>query len=1044
MTTLIKKFSTWFDQHGLFTLSLFLIFFIPLYPKIPLAEAIPGYLVRIRLEDLLVLGTSLIWFIQLLRKKIEWRTSFHFLIIIYALVGLTSLIVAISLQQTIPPYFVHLSKSILHYFRYLEYFSLFLIFHASIKTKKHIQIILTTLVVVLNLIFIYGVGQRYLEWPAFSTMNREFSKGEALVLAPTTKLHSTFGGHYDLAAYLVIILPILSAWILRSKKLLIKIWLGLSILGGFWLLKETGSKISLAATLISIAGVIWYSLYQKLGAIKSSLISVLTGALVLGSIIGGLWMWQKATLYKFAPFLRPAGYQTPVDVEGLLDETWSENAQKYGLSMGIRLDTLWPNALSSFSINPFTGKGYATLNKTGDAFVEADSTDNNFLRVLGETGLLGFITFFGLVILIIKTLLLKLPKNNLDQALTVGFIASTLGIFINALNIDVFSASKVAFTYWAMAGLTIKNYSLINKKIVAEKEKLRFKNTLNWCKKFWPLLVSGIFLILLVHKQPFTEYSLVKSFALSEEKVKYVATTKCLFESEGWQNCVGKYQPGVSVIYSFYLLTFYALYNQPAMFYFANLILIIGSAILFNSLIKKFTDNSIFRFLMLLIIFTTPSFYNLPTKSSPANLWLFLILLFINSFSFKNKPKNIFKIINLGLLFITLVHLVLVQYFINMTSSIVASFRDTYRPSSFVAIRRANRYLPGNNSTDNLEPTLLTTIEPALFDLYGKDGYQIAPLKLDDLATHKESLTQNPDQRLFITNANVTLKDTTHKDFEEYKNKFGIKLRDIDCRHDCNYYELLTDEVIIPNQPISWNKNPLIIDNLDSFSFSIISNKIIGYLGQPTYLSEIKKQAQQELISQKSDFIFLVGDAEEKQEINNGKIFLQRLDPYIKSPIISVLSHYSSKDNINFGPRHQVFEVGKNWFITLDAGYHHTNPAQNIFLYDTLLQLEKHPEIKHVFIISDNPEWLDKHPDNFWFEDDFPQQLKKHSEVNFQMIFGTAQTEERINGLKSRLPENVEFIYPRFKSENETFNSYLRIDINKQKINITPVDFLTK
>ncbi|MBT6921450.1 MAG: O-antigen ligase family protein, partial [Candidatus Pacebacteria bacterium] len=986
MTTLRKKISTWFDEHGLFALSLFLLVFIPLYPKIPLAEAIPGYLVRIRLEDLLVLGTSLVWFVQLLRKKIEWRTSFHFLIISYALIGLVSLIIAIGLQQTIPPYFVHLSKSILHYFRYLEYFSLFLIFHASIKNKQHIKIMLTTLVVVLNLIFIYGVGQRYMQFPAFSTMNREFSKGEALILAPTTKLHSTFGGHYDLAAYLVIILPIMSAWALRSKKLLMKLWLGVSILGGFWLLKETDSKISLAATLISIAGIFWYSLYQKWGLIKSSLISILTGVLVLGSVIGGLWMWQKPTLYKYAPFLRPAGYQTPVDVEGLLDETWSANARKYGLSMGIRLDTLWPNALNSFSTNPFTGKGYATLNKTGDEFVEADSTDNNFLRVLGETGLLGFIAFFSLIVLIIKTLLLKLPKNNLDQALTVGFIASTIGIFINALIIDVFSASKVAFTYWAIAGLTIKNYSLINKKIVTEKEKLRFINIHNWWKKFWPLVISGVFLILLVHKQPFTEYSLVKSFALSENQAKYVATTKCLFDSGSWTNCTDKYQLGTGLVYSLYLLPFYTLSHQPAIFYFANLILIIGSAVLLDSLIKKFTNSAIFRFLFLLIIFTTPSVYMLPTKSSPANLWLFLILLFINNFSFKTKPKSISKIINLGLLFITLVHLGLVQYFINMTSSILASFRDTYQPSSFVAIRRANRYLPGNNSIDHLEPTLLTTIEPALFDLYGKDGYQISPLTTENLATHKESLTQNPDQRLFITNANVTQTTNSQQAFEEYKNKFGIKLRDIDCRHECDYYELLTEEVIIPTQPESWNKDPLKTDK-DNFSFLVINNEIVSDLGQPSYLSEIKKQTQQQIISQESDLIFVVGDTQEKREENSGKMFLQRLDPYIKAPIVSVLSHYNSQKHTNFGPRHQLFEVGENWFITLDAGYHHNNPAQNIFLYDTLLQLEKHPEIKNVFIISDNPEWLDKHPDNFWFADDFPKHLEKYNQVNFQIIF---------------------------------------------------------
>ncbi|MFH1899672.1 MAG: hypothetical protein ABIJ83_00150, partial [Patescibacteria group bacterium] len=73
-TSTKNSLKTWFDQHGLFALSLFLLIFIPLYPKIPLLEAIPGYLVRVRLEDILVLVTGLIWFTQLLRKRVEWRT----------------------------------------------------------------------------------------------------------------------------------------------------------------------------------------------------------------------------------------------------------------------------------------------------------------------------------------------------------------------------------------------------------------------------------------------------------------------------------------------------------------------------------------------------------------------------------------------------------------------------------------------------------------------------------------------------------------------------------------------------------------------------------------------------------------------------------------------------------------------------------------------------------------------------------------------------------------------------------------------------------
>jgi len=1028
MGTIKKQFLDWFDQHGLFSISLFLLFFIPLYPKIPLAEAIPGYLVRIRLEDLLVLTTSLIWFVQLLRKKIKWKTSFHFLIIAYSVIGLISLTIAIGLQQTITPHFVHLSKSILHYFRYLEYFSLFVIFHSAIKNKKHTQIALTSLVVVLNLIFIYGVGQRYFEFPAFSTMNREFSKGEAIVLAPTTKLHSTFGGHYDLAAYLVIILPIISSWALRSKKRMVQVWLGISILGGFWLLKESASKMSLAATMISIAGVVWFSLYQRWGALKSFLISLIGGTIVAGSVIGILLMWQKPTLYKLAPFLRPAGYQTPVDVVGELDETWSENARKYGLSMGIRLDTLWPNALNSFSTNPFTGKGYATLNKVGDEFTEADSTDNNFLRVLGETGILGFIAFFSLIVLIIKTLLLKLPKNEIDQALTIGFIASTAGLFINAFIIDVFSASKVAFTYWALAGLIVKNYLLQNEKLVLQKELDRFKNFSNWLKNKWPILLTGIFLILLVHKQPFTEYSLVKSFDTSPKQARYVAVTKCLFESNSWQSCINKYEPSIGVIYSIYLLPFYAIYHEPAIYYFANLILIIGSLIILDSIIKKFTDNSAFRFLLLTIITTTPNIYTLPTKSSPINLLLFLILLFVNNFSFKIKPKGISRQFIYGLLFITLVHLILVQYFMNMTGSILSSYRDTYRPNSFVAIRKANSYFPTKVDKNDYQSLLLTIIEPEIFDLYGQNGFSIEKFTNEKLNIHKDLIIKNSAQKLFITNANTAQNLEAYEVFEKYKHEFGIKLKEIECRHECNYYQLLVDDIVIPTQPKSWNEKVLKVVS-DEIKFLVVDNKIINYLSQ-SRPSDISNSIKENLISQNPDLIFLVGDAKDNLEKNSGKLFLQKTSSYINEPIVSVLS------NLNNSDQNQIFEINNNWFITLDAGSHHMSPAQNIFIYNALLQLEKHPDIKNVFIISDNPEWLERHPSNYWFVEDFPKQLEKHPQASFKLIFGATKRE-----IDSQLPKNVEVFF--YGEDKLDFNSYLEINVKEEKVLIEQLRFVS-
>src|SRR5690606_18678152 len=128
-----------------------------------------------------------------------------------------------------------------------------------------------------------------------------------------------------------------------------------------------------------------------------------------------------------------------------------------GLSLCIRLETLWPRAIEGFKRNPLLGSGYATLTKeTVEQFTEAESTDNNFLRTLGETGALGFITFYGVVVLTLWYAFRHLRDNDtLARALCVGYIGGSIGLLINALYIDVYAASKVAMTYWGLAGIVV-------------------------------------------------------------------------------------------------------------------------------------------------------------------------------------------------------------------------------------------------------------------------------------------------------------------------------------------------------------------------------------------------------------------------------------------------------------------------------------------------------------------------------------------------------------------------------------------------------------
>src|SRR3972149_11933037 len=235
------KLLKWLDDNLILVLSAFLLAFIPLYPKLPLFDILPGYIVRVRFEDIIIAFSGFVWLVQLWRKKITWQSPLLRMIGIYTAIGIFSIVSAIFITHTVPLELLHLGKSALHLLRYIEYFFLFVMMYSALKTAKQAKAILMTVVLSVLAISIYGVGQKYWYWPVYSTMNREFSKGMRLYLTEHARVQSTFGGHYDLGAYLVIILPILLALAYRAKRRGEKWLLHSAHAFGLWLLVTSAS-----------------------------------------------------------------------------------------------------------------------------------------------------------------------------------------------------------------------------------------------------------------------------------------------------------------------------------------------------------------------------------------------------------------------------------------------------------------------------------------------------------------------------------------------------------------------------------------------------------------------------------------------------------------------------------------------------------------------------------------------------------------------------------------------------------------------------------
>ncbi|MEK7168880.1 MAG: O-antigen ligase family protein [Patescibacteria group bacterium] len=325
---------------------------------------------------------------------------------------------------------------LLHWLRRVEYMSLFVvgfIYLKNIFTKgeiSHFLEYLIKLLLIVNLIvFLYGLGQRYFNLPVIITQNEEYSKGVALRWTPGAHINSSFAGHYDLASYLVLTMPLFISAFFYYKDKYSKIILGASILIGFWLFSVAVSRISIVAFLM--ATTISLFLLKK----YKEIIVVVAISLVA---------------FGFSPDLRTR-YQRIFDVvkqrlSTLVIVSADEGNVNEDRSTSIRFNVEWPRAIRAFYKNPLLGTGYSSITL---------ATDNDYLRALGETGILGLMSLLLIFISLYNVIGKYQFDESLDSVLIASFIGSTIGILLTAVFIDIFEASKFAINYWLITGIVV-------------------------------------------------------------------------------------------------------------------------------------------------------------------------------------------------------------------------------------------------------------------------------------------------------------------------------------------------------------------------------------------------------------------------------------------------------------------------------------------------------------------------------------------------------------------------------------------------------------
>jgi len=511
----MKKLIDWWDKSVLRWSILFLVFFIPLYPKFPLLDVTQTW-VNIRLEDVFIALLGGIFCLQWFRGKVTVRSPLTISILIYWIVGfVVTLHGLLFIVSSVPNMQAHLI--LLFYLRHIEYMLLFFAAFTMVRSRKDAMVFAFVYSVVLLLVGAYGFLQKYAGYPAVLTMNEEFAKGILLKLGPENRISSTFGGHYDLAAYLIFSLPIIASLFFAVGNKWFKLGLIGVYLVSYYVLMFTASRVSFAVYIVIIVFTLWLLkkrwfiipvvvlsilIMREVGVISERFEKTIRKSPIVYDAVTNQ---PIATLEDFqrmptsTPIPTPIGAvkqpavsteiePTPTPYEdlplgsGFLEIpfkttrllTASEAGQfatssgeflvreglVYDISFTTRIQGSWPRALTAFKRNVLLGSGYSSIDL---------ASDNNYLRILGESGIAGLISFISIffVFLLMVRHTLRSVEEKFSRYFIVGVAGGIVGLLLNGILIDVFESSKVAYILWMAIGVATALYLMDSSKSIS-------------------------------------------------------------------------------------------------------------------------------------------------------------------------------------------------------------------------------------------------------------------------------------------------------------------------------------------------------------------------------------------------------------------------------------------------------------------------------------------------------------------------------------------------------------------------------------------------
>lgn len=413
------------------------IIFVPLYPKFPLV-GVTGSFVSVRFDDFLVLGLAVYFGIRNFRNLfIALKSPIHRAVILFLCIGLMATFSGIFLTKT-----AALNLGFLHYFRRIEYLSLYFVGYFALRKNHSLGFIIRTILITALLVALYGLGQVFLNFPVITTTNSEFAKGLALTLGPGARVNSTFAGHYDLAAFCIFPIALVIALLPLSKHKV-----PLLIIGGlvYWVLLLSASRIAFASFFVSSA-VLIILMHRPRWLAVLLLVSVF--GFTVSPQLRGRYLDLFTNQFRLTLAIPVHAQSDNQDVNAVPDAL-KPSAAPEDRSFNIRWNAEWPRAFRAIAQNPVFGTGYSSVGL---------AVDNDYLRTAAEAGIFGLAAF---ILIFLRFFKHSLPQMlhlapDLPSHFVLAVNCGVLGILMSSTFIDLFAASKIALFTWLMMGISAK------------------------------------------------------------------------------------------------------------------------------------------------------------------------------------------------------------------------------------------------------------------------------------------------------------------------------------------------------------------------------------------------------------------------------------------------------------------------------------------------------------------------------------------------------------------------------------------------------------